>query len=609
MDNDSDSYPAPYGRACSNCSQSKCKCIYSKSGGRCQRCRRLNKECRQPAVHRRQSTRKQPGSKAARLEEKLEDLVSLLRAGVQPPGANPINLLLGQFGQPGDLPASQTALSPPDSLDAALGNAARNVYAVPSSSSDANTPDVGGHTAVMPFSSPSEPTVLQAEEYLTMFQNQLLPYFPCVYIQPGISAQQLRRDRPFTWLCIMAVTCRSAVQRRALYQKIKDITAQQMVHNSLNTDIDILLGLLIYLGWSNQQVYNKANIHVFTQLTTAAVYELGIQNPSARPRMMALCVHHEGEDEPATSQGGQTMEERRAVVACFLVTSIISSFIRKTDPLRWTPFMDECLQVLEEQQECLNDEILVHQVRLQMITDKLDLGPYHGGLASTPDPIQAPPSFYLHSMHARLRKIQPSMPPNSLGYKIVLLHHHYTSLTLHESALSNASIMSKNLNFQQLEYLYGCLEATKSWFNLFLTIPPAEYTGFPFSIFAQMVHNLVVLYQLSVFEDPAWDVNTVRQSANVLSILSTVIESMSQVASLAGLEGESDSDIFSRVAKMYQSVLMGWEEKMGPESLPLSSMQSTQSLPEPLDSMPFNFPMVGDNDWLSDMLNSITQSN
>lgn len=193
--------------------------------------------------------------------------------------------------------------------------------------------------------------------------------------------------------------------------------------------------------------------------------------------------------------------------------------------------------------------------------------------------------------------------------EIVLLHHHYTSLTLHESALSNASIMSKNLNFQQLEYLYGCLEATKSWFNLFLTIPSAEYTGFPFSIFAQMVHNLVVLYQLSVFEDPAWDVNTVRQSANVLSILSTVIESMSQVASLAGLEGESDSDIFSRVAKMYQSVLMGWEEKMGPESLPLSSMQSTQSLPEPLDSMPFNFPMVGDNDWLSDMLNSITQSN
>lgn len=213
------------------------------------RCRRLNKECRQPAVHRRQSTRKQPGSKAARLEEKLEDLVSLLRAGVQPPGANPINLLLGQFGQPADLPASQTALSPPDSLDAALGNAARNVYAIPSNPSDANTPDAGGHTAVIPFTSPSEPTVLQAEEYLTLFQNQLLPYFPCVYIPPGTSAQQLRCDRPFTWLCIMAVTCRSAVQRRGLYQKIKDITAQQMVHNSLNTDIDILLGLLIYLGW------------------------------------------------------------------------------------------------------------------------------------------------------------------------------------------------------------------------------------------------------------------------------------------------------------------------------------------------------------------------
>ncbi|KAL4772925.1 hypothetical protein BDW60DRAFT_222131 [Aspergillus nidulans var. acristatus] len=612
MDNDSHTYPAPYGRACSNCSQSKCKCIYPKAGGRCQRCQRLNKDCRQPAFHKRQSTRKSSNSKAARLEEKLEDLVSLLRAGVQPPGANPVNLLLGQFGQPQDM-SLNNALSPPDSLDAALGNSARSVYTAPPNPAtltpDMSTPETSGQLSTVSFSTSLEPTALQAEEYLTLFHTQLLPYFPCVYIPPGTTAQQLRHERPFTWLCIMAVTCRAAGQRRALYEKIKTIVAQQMVHNSANTDIDILLGLLIYLGWSNQQVYNKSNIHVFTQLANAAVYELGIHNPSAKPKMMGLCAHTEGEDEASNSPVGQTMEERRAVLACFLITSIISTFVQRTDSLRWTPFMDECLKLMEKQQECLNDEILAQQVRLQLITDKLNLGPYHGGLAATPDPIQAPPAFYLHSMHAQLRSIQPRVAPNSQSHKILLLHHHYTSLTLNESALTNAPVISKNLNFQQLEHLYACLEATKSWFDLFLTIPPVEYIGFPFSIFAQMVHNLVILYQLSTFEDPAWDITTVRQTADVLSILSTVIQNMSQVAPLAGLDGEPDSDIFSRVAKMYRSVQMGWEVKLGPEPLSLASTHSSQSFPEPLDTMPINFPLMSDNDWLSDMLNSITHTN
>jgi hypothetical protein len=145
------------------------------------------------------------------------------------------------------------ALSPPDSLDAALSNSARSVYTAPPNPAtltpDMSTPETSGQSSTVSFSTSLEPTVLQAEEYLTSFHTQLLPYFPCVYIPPGTTAQQLRLERPFTWLCIMAVTCRAAGQRRALYEKIKTIVAQQMVHNSANTDIDILLGLLIYLGW------------------------------------------------------------------------------------------------------------------------------------------------------------------------------------------------------------------------------------------------------------------------------------------------------------------------------------------------------------------------
>ncbi|KAE8146579.1 hypothetical protein BDV25DRAFT_162216 [Aspergillus avenaceus] len=615
-DSPSDTYPAPYGRACLNCSQSKCKCLYPKAGGRCQRCQRLNKDCRQPSSHRRQNTRKSPTSKAARLEEKLEDLVSLLRAGVQPPpGGNAVTALLGQYGQGQDIPAN--AVSPPDSIDAALSNSVRSVYYAPPNAAtltpDTSTPDAGGTVTTAPSTvaspSPFEPTAVQAEEYLTLFHSQLLPYFPCVHVPPGATAQQLRQERPFTWLCIMAVASRVEGQRRALYEKIKNIVAQQMIHNSSNNDIDILLGLLIYLGWSNQQVYNKANIHVFTQLANAAVYELGIQSPAGKPNKMALCVHSEGEEGDPAAPVGQTMEERRAVLGCFLITSIISTFLQKTDALRWTPYMDECLQVLEEQQECLNDDILVQQVRLQLIIDKLSFGPHHGGSAATLEPILAPPAFYLRPMQTQLNNVQPRIAPHSQGYKILLLHHHNAAVILHESALTRTPMPTNHLNFQMLEWLYACLDATKSWFDVFLSIPPVEYIGFPFSVFSQMVHNLVVLYQLSTFEDPAWDTAAVRRTADILAILDSVIYNMSQVAVLAGMDGEPDTDVFSRVAKMYRSVRMGWEAKLGTEPFLPPGADPAQALPEPLEAMPLDFPQVSDNDWLSDMLNSIAQSN
>ncbi|KAL6232026.1 hypothetical protein BDW75DRAFT_243386 [Aspergillus navahoensis] len=545
MHDEPDTYPAPYGRACSNCFTAKCKCIFPKTGGRCQRCQRLNRECHQPPSHKRQSTRKAASSKAARLEEKLEDLVALLRAGVQPPAVNPIS----------------NALSTPDSFNAGLCDPIQNtaLQQIPTTLTPETNASESTSRSPVAFSTPAEPTTAHSEECLAIFRTQLLPYFPCVYLSPNITAQKLRESRPFTWLCIMSVTCKSAAQRRALNDKIKTTVAQQMVHSSASTDIDTLLGLLIYLGWSNQQVHNKANLHVFTQLVHAAVYELGIHNPSAKPKTMALCVYMEEEENAPIP--GRSMEERRAVLASFLITSIISTFVQKTDSLRWTPFMTDCLRQVEEQQECVNDEILVQQVRLQQVTDKLNMAT---GFTPTFDLVQVPPAFYLRPLQTQLQNIQPRVAPHPQAHKILLLHHHYATLTLHESALTSSPASSIMLDFQQLEHHYACLEAAKSWFELFLSIPPVEYIGFPFSIFAQMAHNLVILYQLSTFEDPSWDVATVRKTIDVLAILDTVIRNMTEVAATAGLEGEPNSDVFSVVAKMYKSVQVGWEVNLAP---------------------------------------------
>lgn len=202
----------------------------------------------------------------------------------------------------------------------------------------------------------------------------------------------------------------------------------------------------------------------------------------------------------------------------------------------------------------------------------------------------------------------------SYWLEIVLLHHYNTSLSLYESALPNGAISSTvNVMYEHLDYLYGCLDATKSWFDVFLSIPPGEYIGFPFAVFAQMVQNLATLFQLSTLESPLWDTGNVRRTADILKILDTIVSHMSLVSTINGVDGGPEADIFSTIAQTYHAVHVGWETRLNTDPIGSSLVDP---VPPILDQTLLNIqpissddlPLMGDNDWLTDMLNTVNQN-
>jgi hypothetical protein len=84
-----------------------------------------------------------------------------------------------------------------------------------------------------------------------------------------------------------------------------------------------------------------------------------------------------------------------------------------------------------------------------------------------------------------------------------------TELSIYAVALSKAPGLFDNMNFQRLEYLHKCLEIVKSWFGLFITLPAAEFIGFPLHIYRQMAHCIVSLHRLGTCEVKDWDVGTI----------------------------------------------------------------------------------------------------
>lgn len=89
----------------------------------------------------------------------------------------------------------------------------------------------------------------------------------------------------------------------------------------------------------------------------------------------------------------------------------MSTFLRRTPPLRWTSHMAECLKIVDEQMEAPLDRILVYQVRLQRISDEAPctLMITNSELSEQTRLLR---SFQTRALLSRVEELRQTLPPD-----------------------------------------------------------------------------------------------------------------------------------------------------------------------------------------------------
>lgn len=167
-------------------------------------------------------------SKTAQLEAKLDHLASLLQAGGTPAGPPTAQNCSSEHASPcqgGADTYTSTALPSPPTTAASPG--------------DCSLQDVCSALPISPET---------AEKTLTQFRTQNLKILPVVHIPPHVTSQQLRQEKPFLWLCIMAVLTPGNIQREALFGKITSLVQQKLL-SEVAPSMDMLLGLMTFISW------------------------------------------------------------------------------------------------------------------------------------------------------------------------------------------------------------------------------------------------------------------------------------------------------------------------------------------------------------------------
>ncbi|CAG8043814.1 unnamed protein product [Penicillium olsonii] len=531
--------PAPYGHACQNCARAKCSCTRLEPGGACERCKRLKKDC-QPAPRVRRPNQRSSAAKIAKLEAKVDHVLATLPTlqGSTAPGLpnwDPTALAQTQY----------------DGFDQSKLGAAPTPTSISSSST--------GNKEIFaaPFL-PARNEVLSllyvppamAQEYLDQFRTHHLQYLPFAYIPPDMTSDQLQDKLPFFWVCIMEVLTPLDAGKGDCFGRIAKYIHQRVMVDAAPS-MDLLLGMMTFISWGAYS--KKPFLNSYVHMLMGLVAELGI-NQSASGSNSIMQDFKFAIGMKRNESGIRTLEERRAVLGCFLISSSTAISLSRIDAMRWTPHMEESLSVLTEAKECLEDEILVAMVKIYLVLDRM----YH--VRRDGETIN-PPSFYLKTFQMQLDAVKQEIPGNVQLHRAIQLYFYSAEFTINELAL-DPSVTPHLPDLERIERLYASLLATQSWLDVWLDLKAVEYMQVSSVVFFQWARAILNLYRLTTLEDPAWSKSFVQETANILDFLNSAIAAVKEYPEYLHSEEGRDINLLEKGLKMMEALKSNWEPKL-----------------------------------------------
>ncbi|KAG0159271.1 hypothetical protein PDIDSM_6793 [Penicillium digitatum] len=331
----------------------------------------------------------------------------------------------------------------------------------------------------------------------------------------------------------------------------------------------------------------------------AVVAELGI-NQSGQNDSSAMLSFKVAIGMKQAPPAPRTLEERRAVLGCFLISSGVAVAISRIDAMRWTPHMEESLSILNEAKECPQDELLITIVKIHLVLERVYQLRRDGEAFISL-------AFYLDSFKNQLNTVKSQIPLHLQHHRVVLMYLYNAEIIIHELSVGTPAIAHLP-DPHRLDGLYTSLRATKGWLDLWLELEGGEYLQLSCLIFFQFTRAVVSLYRLTILEDPAWSRSMVRDTANILEYLNKNEAVLRRCPEYITFDHSREMNILEKGLRLIQGMRMNWEPKlmeMWRPNMPANNamdsgmIQSDGVVPDvvPLDEI--------DEAWMMDFLGSL----
>ncbi|KAJ5951657.1 Transcription factor [Penicillium vulpinum] len=217
--------------------------------------------------------------------------------------------------------------------------------------------------------------------------HQMAPEMPFVVFPPGTSMGEVRRNKPYLFLAIIAVAISvfNPDAQLILMNETYRLIAEHVVvkgHKSLELVQTIMVSSLWYQPPDN---FEELKVYSLTHMCVVMAMEIGLNRRVSENRRAYSMIRELVTKKPAGPPfDPEGPEARRTWVGCYYLSVQVSAALRRVQLVSWQPYMDECLDILENHPDCLpSDRKLKWWAKLGLIME--DAG--HHFSADDPEPI------------------------------------------------------------------------------------------------------------------------------------------------------------------------------------------------------------------------------
>ncbi|KAF9694270.1 hypothetical protein EKO04_007851 [Ascochyta lentis] len=512
---------APYGKACTNCVKAKCRCVV-RDAGTCDRCQRLGKNCTPSTTVRTRNSRRTPSSKNSALEEKLNDIVSLLR--------------------------NQTNANP-----------ARTTEAMPTPGSSELSPSDDALE--------DERELHLTEEELLVFREHHLPYFPLMNVPSDVTAAEVQREKPTLGLAIKTLTTKVAAKQAALGRNLREVLTQKILIDG-ERSLPLLLSLLVSITWSLSFTHGKPFLGVMIGLARPLISDLKLDRGPNSVRCPGSNPPHLIDNEENSIQ---TNAGRRAYIACFALSVIVSTTM-KYDAMRWSSQLESACCILSAHSEVEGDRILVALARLSKVA--LEAGDVYRQVSDDPD-TTVHPAFSIAPLKCSLKQTKDSLTSEQLQHSSVITYMYAAEAAIYELALLQPTTLLMHYcdhNQKRIEYLTGLLQTCKACTEHFLAFDLSRITA---PLMIMFGYSVKLFYCLLTLQNRGWDTALARLTMDPIVVFERAIQHCENTNNVLKLETGEDS-VFKQAAETMRATAPRWRvpAEQDTTSLHLDSLTS-----------------------------------
>lgn len=289
---------------------------------------------------------------------------------------------------------------------------------------------------------------------------------------------------------------------------MRDISERTLINNEKS--LDILQGILVIVGWYHPHVFHTQQATNLLHLAQALTVDLQID----RAPFMCEGMRHMKEKmgHPAPKQ--PTLEEHRALAGTFYMNSMLASSFKKVESMRYSNYLEDALNTLEQARQYDTDLRLVQMVRLQNLMDD----------ASKTESPSAPMQMYVKAFTVDLDRLKKNDPCKDICTDNVFLRLQYLAaeIVVWELSLNDLQDNQKKPLRSHLDDLCQCVKAIKAFIDVFFTIPVSSYLTLPFSFFGQFGHAFISLIKLASLEVEGWDMSDLNDEFDFVEIIEEI---------------------------------------------------------------------------------------